>query len=105
MARRRRSSIPKKEQSPEVSLSVTSAYVNRIIMAIMTAGGEVLKSDYGFNEEQLGEWAQKTVRQAKGYLGLTKDEGQKTKDEGRKTMDEGRRTDDRGSAEAQADAE
>jgi len=51
----------------------------------------VLKSDYGFNEDQLGEWAQKTVEQAKVYLGLTKDEG--------------RRTDDRGSAEAQADAE
>ena len=53
--------------------TVTSAYVNRIIMAIMTAGGEVLKSDYGFSEEQLGEWAQKTVKQAKVYLGLTDD--------------------------------
>jgi len=101
MARRRRSSIPKKEQSPEVSLSVTSAYVNRIITAIMAAGGAVLKEDYGFSEEQLGEWAQKTVRQAKGYLGLTKDEGRKTKDEGQKTNDEGRKTDGRGKSEAE----
>jgi len=93
MARRRRLKISK-EQSPEVSLSVTSAYVNRIITAIMTAGGAVLKEDYGFSEEQLGEWVQKTVRQAKGYLGLTEDEGQKTNDEGRKT-------DGRGKSEAE----
>ena len=93
MARRRRLKISK-EQSPEVSLSVTSAYVNSIITAIVMAGGAVLKEDYGFSEEQLGEWAQKTVRQAKGYLGLTEDGGQKTKDEGRKT-------DGRGKSEAE----
>ena len=91
MARRRRSSIPQKQQRPDISFSVTSAYVNRMITAIMTAGGAVLKEDYGFSEEQLGEWAQKTVKQAKVFLGLTKDEG--------------RRTDDRGSSEDQASTE
>ena len=91
MVRRRRSSIPQKQQRPDISLSVTSAYVNRMITAIMTAGGAVLKEDYGFSEEQLGEWAQKTVKQAKVFLGLTKDEG--------------RRTDDRGSSEDQASTE
>ena len=73
MGRRRRSNIPKKQQRSDLSLSVTSAYVNRIITAIMTAGGAVLKEDYGFSEEHLGEWAQKTVKQAKVYLGLADD--------------------------------
>ena len=74
MTRRRRASMKRNQaSSPDVSLSVTSAYVNRIITAIMTAGGEVLKNDYGFGEEQLGEWAQKTVKQAKVYLGLADD--------------------------------
>ena len=56
MAKRRRSSIPQKQQRPDISFSVTSAYVNRMITAIMTAGGEELKSDYGFNEDQLDRW-------------------------------------------------
>jgi len=72
--------------------TIISANVNRLIMAIMTAGGKVLKEEYGFNEETIGEWALKTAAQAKEYLRLTKDEG-------RKTMDEGRKTDGRGSTE------
>ena len=74
--------------------TIISANVNRLIMAIMTAGGKVLKEEYGFNEETIGEWALKTAAQAKGYLGLTEDGGQKTKDEGRKT-------DGRGKSEAE----
>ena len=74
--------------------TIISANVNRLIMAIMTAGGKVLKEEYGFNEETIGEWALKTAAQAKEYLGLAKDGGQKTKDEGRKT-------DGRGNSEAE----
>ena len=74
--------------------TIISANVNRLIMAIMTAGGKVLKEEYGFNEETIGEWALKTAAQAKEYLGLTEDEGQKTNDEGRKT-------DGRGKSEAE----
>ena len=74
--------------------TIISANVNRLIMAIMTAGGKVLKEEYGFNEETIGEWALKTAAQAKEYLRLTKDEG-------RKTMDEGRKTDGRGKSEAE----
>ena len=74
--------------------TIISANVNRLIVAIMTAGGKVLKEEYGFNEETIGEWALKTAAQAKEYLRLTKDEG-------RKTMDEGRKTDGRGKSEAE----
>ena len=46
--------------------TIISANMNRLIMAIMTAGGKGLNEEYGFNEETIGEGALKQAAGAEG---------------------------------------